>query len=93
MSSKQFIQIASRAVALNLLMTSLVWLAMVPVRMHAVLHYRDISARTPSQDFAYTNDFILLITYIGISTGLFLGSVWIYRCGPKIEAFLWPSEE
>jgi len=93
MSRKQFIQIASRAVSLNLLMTSFAWLAMVPVRMYAVLHYRNISARTPSQDYAYTDDFILLISYIGISAGLFLAGVWIYRCGPKIEAFLSPSEE
>jgi hypothetical protein len=41
MSRKQFIQIASRAVALNLLMTSLAWLALVPVRMYAVLYYRN----------------------------------------------------
>jgi len=93
MSQKQFIQIACRAVSLNLLMTSLLWLALVPVRMHAVLHYRSIFPRTPSQDFAYTNDFILLMSYIGISAGVFLAAVWIYRCGPKVETFLSPSEE
>jgi len=93
MSRKAFIQIASRAVALNLVMTSLVWLTVIPVRMHAVLHYRSIVPRTPAQDFLYTNDFLLLVSYIVISGGLFIAAIWLYRCGPKIEAFLSPSEE
>lgn len=93
MSRKAFIQIASRAIALNLVVSSLAWFALIPVRVHAFLHYRNALPRTPSQDFVYTSDFLLLLAYIAISGGLFIAAVWIYRCGPRIEAFLSPSEE
>ena len=93
MSRKELIQIASRAVALNLVVTSLAWFALIPVRVHAFLHYRNTEPRTPSQDFVYTNDFLLLLAYFAISGGLFCAAIWIYRCGPTVERFLGQTEE
>jgi hypothetical protein len=93
MSQKECIQLASRAVALVLLVSSLGWFVSVPVHFHSVLHYRSIFPRTPQQDYIYTNDFLLLLTHIAASAVFFVGAVWMSRCGPTIQRFLSPSEE
>ncbi len=93
MSKNASIQLASRAVAMILLISSLGWFLTVPVYFHSVLHYRSIFPRTSQQDYIYTNDFLLLLTHIGASAVFFVGSVWVYRCGPTIYRFLSPSEE
>ncbi len=93
MSRKACIELASRTVALFLVFWSLQWFAMIPARFHSVLHYRTIYPRTAQQDYLYTNDFLLLLTYITISAGLFLGAIWVGRCGPAVQRFLSPSED
>ena len=91
MSKKALVLIASRAIALYLVFWSLGNLATVPPLIFAISHYTGQPA-SPAQDYLYTYHLIQLSTQIVISAALFLAAVWTYRCGPKIEAFLSPSE-
>lgn len=93
MTKKEFVQLASRALSLNLVVWSVASLVYVPGPAFSMLHYRSISVRTASQDFYYTYDFITVLTRLVLAGGLFLAAIWFYRCGPDIEKFLLPSED
>jgi hypothetical protein len=49
--------------------------------------------RSPGQEYFLRSDLILLLSHVILSAGLFIASVWVYKCGPSIEAFLAPTEE
>ena len=93
MSRKALVQLASRALALNLVIWAVGGLAYIPSPFFSLLHHRAIEGRTAYQDYLYTSDFIAVMSRLVLSTGLFIAAVWFYRCGPKIETFLSPSEE
>jgi len=93
MTKKELVQLASRALALNLVIWSVASFVYVPAPLFAMLHYRNIPSRMPAQDYVYTHDFITLFTRLILAAGLFIAAVWFYRCGPTIEAFLSPSVE
>jgi hypothetical protein len=93
MTKKELIQLASRALSLNLVIWSVASIVYVPSPLFAMLHYRNMASRTASQDYFYTYDFITLFTRLLLAAGLFMAAVWFYRCGPTIENFLSPSEE
>ena len=86
MSKKQVVLVASRAIALYLILWSLGNLGSVPALVFSVTH-------EPAQSFVYRYHLVLLSSQVVLSIGLFLAAVWTYRCGPKIEAFLSPSED
>ena len=91
MSKKEVVQIASRAIALYLVFWSLGQLTSVPALAFAISHY---GGQGVSAGNAYSRNYyvIQLSSHFVMSIGLFLAAVWVYRCGPQIEAFLSPSE-
>lgn len=91
MSKKELVQIASRAISLYLVFWSLGILANVPYLVFATSHYAGKPA-SAGQDYLYKAQLIQLVSHIVVSAGLFFGAVWTYRCGPKLEAYLSPSE-
>jgi hypothetical protein len=93
MTKKGFVQIASRALALNLVIWSVVELVYIPGHVFSIAHYVNIQGRSPSQEYFLWSDIIVLLSRVVLCAALFLASVWVYRCGPSIEAFLSPSEE
>ena len=90
MPKKQIVLIASRAISLYLVFWSLGNLANVPSLLFAISNYA--GSVSSGQNFLYKLHLIQLLDQLGLSVGLFLAAVWTYRCGPKIEAFLSPSE-
>jgi hypothetical protein len=88
---KDLVLIASRAISLYLVFWSLGNLGNIPSLVFAISHYAS-QPISPAQDYVYKFHLIQLISQMVVSTGLFLAAVWTYRCGPKIEAFLSPSE-
>ena len=90
MSKKQLVQIASRAIALYLVFWSLGNLANLPAVLFSLLHAK--AGVSAGQDYLHKYYVVLLWSHIGTSVALFLAAVWVYRCGPQIEAFLSPSE-
>ena len=88
---KELVLIASRAISLYLVFWSLGNLANVPALAFAISHYAGLPA-SAGQDYLYKLQLIQLLSHIVVSTGLFLAAVWTYRCGPKLEAYLSPSE-
>jgi hypothetical protein len=89
-SKKELVQIASHAIALYLVFWSLGNLGNVPALVFAISRYgKGVSA---GQDFQHNYYVVQLASHIVLSISLFLAAVWVYRCGPRIEAFLSPSE-
>jgi hypothetical protein len=93
MTKKALIQLASRALAMNLAIWSVVDLAYMPAYVFAIAHHATAKNASAWENYMYHYDFILLVTRIVLSAGLFVAAVWIYRCGPEIENFLTPEEE
>jgi len=93
MSRKAFVPLASRALSLNLVIWAVAGLVYVPAHFFSALHYRNMGVRTPRVEYLYILDLILILSHLVLSVGLFIASVWVYRCGPSIEGFLSPSEE
>jgi hypothetical protein len=91
-SKKEVVQIASRAIALYLVFWSLGQLTNVPALAFAISHYggQGVSAANSYSRNYYV---IQLYSHIVMSIGLLLAAVWVYRCGPQIEAFLAPAEK
>jgi len=93
MSRKAFVQLASRALALNLVIWAVAGLVYVPAIFFSVLHYRSMGLGTPLAEYLYNLELIQLMSHLVLSAALFLSSVWVYWCGATIEGFLSPSEE
>lgn len=93
MSKKALLQLASRAIALNLVFVSLGWLASVPMLAFATARHTTMRSSSSYENYLYSYDLISLITHLALSGLLFVGAVWVYRCGPTVQAFLSPSEE
>ena len=91
MSKKELVLIASRAIALYLIFWSLGNLANIPALVFAISHYTG-QPSSAGQNYLYKYQLIQLLSHIVLTIGLFVAAVWIYRCGPQIEAFLSPSE-
>jgi hypothetical protein len=91
MAKKELIQIASRAISLYLIFWSFGNLANVLSLVFAISHYAGLPASV-GQDYLYKLQLIQLLSHIVVSAALFLAAVWTYRCGPKLEAYLSPSE-
>ena len=91
MPKKELVLIASRAISLYLVFWSLGNLANLPSLVFGISHYAGQPA-SAGQDYLYKLQLIQLLSHIVVSTGLFLAAVWTYRCGPKLEAYLSPSE-
>ncbi len=88
---KEIVLIASRAISLYLVFWSLGNLANVPYLAFATSHYAGLPA-SAGQDYLYKVELIQLLAHIVLSIGLFLAAVWTYGCGPKLQAYLSPSE-
>ena len=90
MSKEELVRLASRAIALYLIFWSLGNLGNVPALIYATSHF---AQQPPSAGQSYLYDYYLvqLSSQVVVSIGLFLASVWVYRCGPKVAAFLSPS--
>lgn len=93
MSRKALVQLASKALALNLVIWAVAGLVYVPAIFVSVLHYRNMGVPAPQVKYFYTYYLIQLSSHLVLSGGLFIASVWVYRCGASIEGFLSPSAE
>jgi hypothetical protein len=93
MSNKELVQIASRALSLNLVVWSAANLAFIPSEAFSFFHYFRMQDRTSGQDYLLEYDALLVVCRLILCIGLFVASIWIYRCGPDIYRFLAPSEE
>ena len=93
MTKKSFVQLACRALALNLLLWAIEGLTYVPMTSLSLSHYARIAVRTTSESYYFRYYMVLLATRLTVSVTMFAAFVWIYRCGPVVERFLAPSEE
>jgi len=93
MSKKALLQLASRAIALNLVFVSLGWLASVPMLAFSTARHSAMRSSSAYENYLFRYDLISLITHLALSGLIFVGSVWVYRCGPTVEGFLSPSED
>lgn len=91
MSKEELVRLASHAIALYLIFWSVGNLGNIPALIYAVSHFahQPVSA---GQNYLYSFYLVQLCSQVVVSIGLFLASVWVYRCGPKIAAFLSPSK-
>jgi len=91
MSKEELVRLASRAIALYLIFWSFGNLGNIPALVYATSHFAHQPPST-GQSYLYAFYQVQLFSQVAVSIGLFLASVWVYRCGPKIAAFLSPSE-
>jgi hypothetical protein len=90
-TKKEMVVLASRATSLYLIFWALSALSYIPGEAFSLSHY---AAQAPSagRDYLYKYE-LMLICHNGVmSIGFFIAAIWIYRCGPTIEAFLSPSD-
>jgi hypothetical protein len=85
MSDKVLVQIASRALSLNLVVWSAATLVYLLPEAFSFFHYSNLTDRTSLQDYYYKYDIILIASRLILSAGLFIASVWIYKCGPDVH--------
>jgi hypothetical protein len=88
---RESVQVASRAIALYLILVSVGNMAAVPPVAFAVWHYATLPASS-GQDYGLKFYLIDLVSRVCLSIGLFICALWISRLGPKIERFLSPSQ-
>jgi hypothetical protein len=93
MTKRVLVQLASRALALNLLLWSIYSFMYIPVYSFSLSHYARLTATSASQEYLYRYYFILVVSHVFMTTAIFLAAIWIYKCGPTIESFLSPAEE
>jgi hypothetical protein len=83
MTKKGFVQIASRALALNMVMWSAAELALVLARVFSVAHYLNFQGRSPSQEY-----FLRGRNYVAsLSLGLERRNFHCFRVGVPV----WPK--
>jgi hypothetical protein len=93
MSRKGFVEIASRALALNLAIWYVGTLVYVPGILFSLRHYESPQVPTPGQQYIFRYYLFSPISQVAMSAVLFLAAVCVYRCRPDVEVFLSPSEE
>ena len=90
MNQKQVVTIASRVLSLYLIVWALDALTLVPGDAFSWSHYK--AQANGAQAYLYHSYAIQLCRHIVVSTAMFLGAIWTYRCGPFIESFLSPGD-
>ena len=93
MSKRALVQLASRALALNMLLWSIYSLMYIPVYSFSLSHYARLTPKTAGQEYLYRYYFLLVVSHLFMSVAVFLAAIWIYKCAPTLEAFLSPAEE
>ena len=88
---KELVLIASRAIALYLIFWGLDNFSYVPIDALSLSHYAGVPGSSVS-DFLYKYHLLILSHHIVLGAALFVGAIWVYRCGPSVERFLSPSE-
>ncbi|HKT47834.1 MAG TPA: hypothetical protein VJP87_09960 [Candidatus Acidoferrales bacterium] len=91
MNRKELVTLASRATALYLIFWALDNLSYLPVEVFSLSHYSSQAALT-GQPYLRTYYSIMVARHLILTAFFFVASIWIYRCGPVIESFLWPSD-
>ena len=93
MTKKEAVRLASRTLALLLVVWALSDLSYIPTIAFSLSRYRIDTPLTPMQQHNQTYYLVQLALYIIRGAGYFASAVWLYRCGPSVEAFLSPVEE
>jgi hypothetical protein len=93
MTKRVLVQLASRTLALNLLLWSIYTFMYIPVYSFSLSHYARLTPKSASQEYLHRYYFILVMSHLFMSGAVFLAAIWIYKCGPTIERFLSPAEE
>ena len=94
MSRKDGILLASRALALVLIIGALDELSYLPTRLYSFLHYvHDDSILAPSPRGQYLGHYYLIeLGFLVIRiVGYSLTAWWLYRGGPEIDELFLPS--
>ena len=91
MTKKEMVVLASRATSLYLIFWALSALSYIPGKAFSLSYYA-AQASSPRRDYLYKSELIQIGHTAVMCIGLFMAAIWIYRCGPTIEAFLSPSQ-
>jgi hypothetical protein len=90
-TKKEMVVLASRATSLYLIFWALNALSYIPAEAFSLSYYA-AQASSARRDYLYKYELLLIGHSAIMSIGLFMAAIWIYKCGPTIEAFLSPSE-
>jgi hypothetical protein len=93
MIKRALVQLAGRALALNLLLWSIYCFVYIPVYSFSLSHYARLTPTSASQEYLFRYYFILLRSHVFMTSAIFLAAIWIYKCGPTVESFLSPRQE
>jgi hypothetical protein len=89
-NQKQIVTIASRVLSFYLIVWALDALTLVPGDAFSLSHYKALA--NGGQAYLYHYYAIQLCRHIAVSTVMFLGAIWTYKCGPFMESFLSPED-
>ena len=91
MSKREAVLIVSRAVALYLLCWALSDLTYLPERLFALSHHA-VEHGVIVTNYYYRNlDILSLAALLVRIAALLIAAAWLYKCGPRVEAFFLPS--
>ena len=83
--------LASRALAIFLLVNAFTALSYLPETFHSFRHYADGIASTSGSEYLRHHYLIALGFAITRIIGYALMASWLFRCGPEIEEWLLPE--
>lgn len=93
MSRKDAILLASRSLAVLLIVWALTDISYLPGSVHTFFHYLNYEHATPGTEYLRHYYLIALGFLITRIVGYSLVARWLYRGGPEIEGLLLPMAE
>jgi hypothetical protein len=93
MSRKDALSLASRSLAVLLLVFAFTDVSYLPGSVHSFLHYLTYEHATPGTEYLRHYYLIALGFLITRIVGYCLVARWLYRGGPEIEELLLPTAE
>lgn len=92
MLRKELILIASRTFAMLMAVWTLTDVTYLPERIFAYSHHLALRSVLVTEDYL-TSYYLLILAFTVVRiAGLAIAAGWFWRCGPRVESLLLPSD-
>jgi hypothetical protein len=92
-SEKKSVLLVSRAFALLLITWALVDATYLPERIFALSHHMALRSALATHDYWSSYYWIVTFFHVLRMLGLFLAASLFWKCGPRVEALLYPQQD
>ena len=92
MSREDFVVLASRTLAVLMMVWALTDASYLPGYVHSFLHYTSVELASPTTTQYYRHSNLIALSFLVVRIiGFSLLSRWLFKGGPEVEALLLPS--